>query len=1653
MTALSARPPHVFVAFHALDKLAALQLAALLLTDGVNGVCIDYALDDLAGAAASLEAARVLLVLLSQNTRTAEHVVAQWTRAWLRETTAPTNALRRPDRPVLVVCVDAGAAVVPASLQFAAALLWQPAAATSARNNGVVAVSDRAAVLVRRVRYLLAHVAAKPWQPAVWALPPGPRSGIHAGTALCLDRLWPSSFNSVATGVVLIDDDDDATSELALQAAHQHRMRFTRAWRLDGSSKDALMDGLRAVALSLGLPETSPCPSRVQERLCEGDCVGWLLIVEGVDSLQLCLRSLLPRTGGCILVVSQRRDWSPVDWVVLHAAEQPHELHPPANGSLPPSVLAVTRLQQRELASALHKEPALSSLLQVLQLLHPAAIGRSVLTTVHAYVATGTPTGGRESLDRALSLIQSSATVIAVSASTLVLDRAAQAALRLVAPCNPAVAVKVVAALSALANDAGRGDAALTREVLAHTAEALSWYQSQPPHAEPGALAQLLALRATILLDCFGQAKEARPLLERALALIKSASGPDHVDVAEVLASLGSAHLTLGDVGRAADLLERARAILTRHRAPVVPTMLRLGNAYLALGEIDRAKAAFEQIAGIAHVSTAPEETAATLAGLGNVHLARGDVGLAKHHFDRALAALTRLDGGAGSDHPVDVAAAGAVLVSCSAVSEPANARQLLLRQALALQERWFGPDHPAVASTLTKLADAYAGDEEYDALLERAEAAASACAPCDVLISYSDERTSSDRVLQPLAVQLRHLGLAVVLHRASSTAAAALTVAARTATVVLAVVTSAWLADAPSVEAARVVLERIQDDGAAVSGGAVSSRAVGTVVSGSAAGTAVSMSGTAVSRRTAGAVVSGTAVSSRTAGAVVSGSAAGTAVHILSVFPDFPEALPSELVHGREAVAVFARLQTHVRSDLTDGLRQENTRALVTAILGLVPTAGLADAPGGLTMPDDALPTPFVGPPSKLLLARHEVVPFVGRGAVLVDLTAWCMSDAPMAVRVVYGAGGVGKTRTMLELVRRLRAQSEPMLAGFVRKGVAADTLTALADDDRRVVAILDYADGAPQLPDMLRALAAHTRGFRFRLIQLARSAGDWLVAAAQALASTLSARLLAETPPMRLDGVDDLQTTSTFGAAVASFAGALGVSVPTHDPPPSRSLGEDSRFGRILYIHMAALATVLGVEFTADSLADAIVAHEMRIWDRDLAQLVTTGENATVPGLRTAAQLVLATATLRGGVATQAEAHEVVKRIDEPFLKTILQMLHRHYGGHEPLLAAPQEAASYLPSLQPDFLGERLVSLVLTKLTNAGAARFLVNVFSDNDPNALQSAFNVLARMSCDDDHTDPWIAALLGPDVPRRAPLAVRAVLALATGDHADDRRRVVRTRLGQTLASTLRRHGTTDLAAVMAEMLPRESVALREVAVWATGKLVEAHSGGGKAKDQFRLSTALVNHSVAASAVGEFETAMHAAMRAEQIARGLVARRPGNMDYLGQLQKCLTVVCNGHCNLGHLEESVATAREALQLARQLCAVDRSSFLPEVVASLYNLSSLQDDIGQYHAALATAEEAVRIGRNLAADRPSDFLATLALTLICLGNRQASVNQHDAALESTYEAVAYYRELAVASPDMHLSDLAASLCNIGDSQRVLGQYVAAMTAAEEAV
>jgi tetratricopeptide (TPR) repeat protein len=96
----------------------------------------------------------------------------------------------------------------------------------------------------------------------------------------------------------------------------------------------------------------------------------------------------------------------------------------------------------------------------------------------------------------------------------------------------------------------------LLQHVLAATSHA-----SRPPGQAAMADAAWLLDRAGTYLQVQAQLTDARPLLERALAIHEAAYGPDHPVVALHLNNLAGILRDLGDLAEARPLQERALAI------------------------------------------------------------------------------------------------------------------------------------------------------------------------------------------------------------------------------------------------------------------------------------------------------------------------------------------------------------------------------------------------------------------------------------------------------------------------------------------------------------------------------------------------------------------------------------------------------------------------------------------------------------------------------------------------------------------------------------------------------------------------------------------------------------------------------------------------------------------------------------------------------------------------------------------------------------------------------------------------------------------------------------------------------------------------------------------------------------------------------------
>jgi hypothetical protein len=325
----------------------------------------------------------------------------------------------------------------------------------------------------------------------------------------------------------------------------------------------------------------------------------------------------------------------------------------------------------------------------------------------------------------------------------------------------------------------------------------------------------------------------------------------------------------------------------------------------------------------------------------------------------------------------------------------------------------------------------------------------------------------------------------------------------------------------------------------------------------------------------------------------------------------------------------------------------------------------------------------PDVYPPSALLRAEFEIVPFYGRADALEDLRAWAGADRQVGVRVYTGAGGMGKTRLMTEFCRRL--DDEGWRAGFLERATGDPewpvALGSLYECDRLLL-VIDYAE--TRQPDIVasveRAVAGRASG-RVRIVLLARARGDWwqhLTALDGRVGEILNGPATSVVS-LRPVAPDARERHRLFEQAATAFQRV----VPGAHSPVQPSL-EARHYDRALYVLLSALAAVHGDAVESESaLLDWALRRERQFLDEGVASLAG-GQLKGRPILQCAA-----VATLAGRTNDRAEAARLLSS-SAPLLQgqpaavvdAVAELLHRLYPGE-----------AWLEGVQPDLLGEHLV------------------------------------------------------------------------------------------------------------------------------------------------------------------------------------------------------------------------------------------------------------------------------------------------------------------------------------------------------------------------
>ncbi|XVV10322.1 trypsin-like peptidase domain-containing protein [Actinoplanes sp. CA-131856] len=646
-------------------------------------------------------------------------------------------------------------------------------------------------------------------------------------------------------------------------------------------------------------------------------------------------------------------------------------------------------------------------------------------------------------------------------------------------------------------------------------------------------------------------------------------------------------------------------------------------------------------------------------------------------------------------------------------------------------------------------------------------------------------------------------------------------------------------------------------------------------------------------------------------------------------------------------------------------------------------------------------------GSAADLLRPERGVVPFSGREAELAELTAWCGSPEPFALRLVTGPGGIGKTRLALRLIEEQHARG--WVAGFLNLtdrvdpvGVAAEVrelAAALEAIDEPALVVADYGEDHEGLGALIRLLDGIVArgGAPVRLLVLAREAGGWWIQAGLRLPDHLRSAMDPALCHIALAGVGAADRRGEYERARAAFADVHGVVARARAAP-----GFDDGTP-VLHLHAAALISVLEpgeVPASGVEAVDAVLRHEAVYWDAA----------AGSAGLRIDAgeqRRVVALMTLLGARHERQAAKTLRKVLGDP-RDGVAAWAGGLYAGDGDDFWAP---------LRPDVLGERLVALVCRD--EPGLAERAV---AHAGKRRAGRALTVLARAGQHSPEAASTLVDVLAGDLRRLVPLAAR--LAPAVGEELGNAAAEAATRLDELDGKTLK---------AILDCLPDHfEWALNQLSLAIFGAMIALAEGGVVTLDDGELAAIRLAAARYLVVTGEHSTAL-------ELVEEVIASA-GAADVID----AMVVKAEIEFETGQPGAAGATALAALVLLR-----DSDDLSDETIAgTCTQLGMLLMAQGQPNEAAALLEEAYRAQRAIGMD--PDTATAAALTLAAQAINAAMTGAVEQALALAARAVeaaalipegSTYRRLAEAQA-WHVRLLAASTTR--DPARVLPNALA---------
>jgi CHAT domain-containing protein/Tfp pilus assembly protein PilF len=222
-------------------------------------------------------------------------------------------------------------------------------------------------------------------------------------------------------------------------------------------------------------------------------------------------------------------------------------------------------------------------------------------------------------------------------------------------------------------------------------------------------VAAVLAMLGQIELDQ-NRSNDAEQDISRAIGIDESVLGPDHLTTALVRLQLGNIRHRQMKETEALDIFNRVLEVLKKSPGQadiMIPvTLNNIAEVYQTQGRLQLAEARFAEALDLDEKQHGPDSfyLTATLNNLGELRRAQGRLQEAEQLARRTLAIREKA---LGPDHPDVAASLNNLALVFSEEGRDAEAEGLLSR-AVAIEEKAFGAVHPNVAIALNNLAEAW---------------------------------------------------------------------------------------------------------------------------------------------------------------------------------------------------------------------------------------------------------------------------------------------------------------------------------------------------------------------------------------------------------------------------------------------------------------------------------------------------------------------------------------------------------------------------------------------------------------------------------------------------------------------------------------------------------------------------------------------------------------------------------------------------------------------------------------------------------------------------------------------------------------------------------------------------------------------------------